>query len=84
MRKLHRDAVRRDLLNFLSSLKNARVMKCSRCGAVIAKIEKGMFDIFNCSWRCERCGTLWLSSDLWVIEGDVITPYRSGDEDERF
>ena len=72
----HYDAVRQDLFYFLSHLKNVRVMKCSNCGAVIAKIEEGMFDIFNCSWRCKRCGMLWLSSDLWVIEGDVITPYR--------
>jgi len=53
--------VRQDLLYFLSHLKNVRVMKCSNCGAVIAKIEEGMFDISNCSWK---------------IEGDVITPYR--------
>jgi len=64
------------LLEFLTSLKNAKVMRCSNCGAEIARIEEGMFDIFNCSWRCERCGTLWLSSDLWVIEGNVIMPYR--------
>jgi len=76
VRKLHHDAVRRDLLKFLSPLKNAKVMRCSNCGAEIARIEEGMFDIFNCSWRCERCGTLWLSSDLWVIEGNVIMPYR--------
>ena len=70
------DAVRKDLLHFLSQLRNVRVMKCSRCGAVIARIEEGMFDIFNCSWKCKKCGALWLSSDLWVIEGDVVTPYR--------
>ena len=73
---MHHDAVRRDLLKFLSALKNAKVMRCSNCGAEIARIEKGMFDIFNCSWRCERCGMLWLSSDLWIIKGNVIMPYR--------
>lgn len=56
------------------------IMICSQCGNIIAKIPSNAvspeFDIFDCSWECNLCGFLWLSSDGWTEIGNLLIPTR--------
>jgi len=36
-----------------------------------------LFDIFDTSWKCKKCGTVWYSSDGWMEIGNLLIPHKS-------
>ena len=56
------------------AIKKMNKMICSICGAIIAESEEE-FDTSSCSWYCQHCKHLWLSSDGWCNHGVLTIPF---------
>lgn len=58
---------------WLADIKKSRIMVCSECGHIMSTVPEGvMFDVFDCSWECPNCGTLFFSSDRWFRVGKLL------------
>lgn len=58
--------------------KTATIMICSNCGEIIARAEPNTrFDIYDCSWICNHCSTVWYDTDGWEEIGSILVPYRN-------
>jgi len=69
-----------------------KYLHCGNCWSILGHISSSkpgtLFDTFDCSWECKKCGRLNLSSDSLVdkrdSQGNIHSIYLRNDEEEQW
>jgi len=52
---------------------------CGCCGTVMLVKKSGtLFDIFDSSWTCKECKSIWYSHDGWEEQDNYLISFRGG------